>query len=77
MSIDFRPEIRDISAYEPGKPIEDVMKEYNLEKVIKLASNENPLGLSDKVKEAISDNLDSLSLYPDGGAGACLCYYDP
>lgn len=68
MSIDFRPEIRDISAYEPGKPIEDVMKEYNLEKVIKLASNENPLGLSDKVKEAISDNLDSLSLYPDGNA---------
>lgn len=68
MSIVFRPEIKDVSAYEPGKPIEDVMREFNLEKVVKLASNENPLGLSKKVKQAIKDNVDTLSLYPDGNA---------
>lgn len=68
MSIVFRPEIKDISAYEPGKPVEDVMREYNLERVIKLASNENPLGISKKVKQAISDNIDGLALYPDGNA---------
>lgn len=68
MSINFRPEIKDISAYEPGKPIEDVKKEFNLERVVKLASNENPLGLSSKAKEAIKESLDSLSLYPDGNA---------
>lgn len=68
MSIVFRPEIKDISAYEPGKPIEDVMREFKLDHVVKLASNENPLGLSEKVKQAIKDNIDSLALYPDGNA---------
>ncbi len=68
MSIVFRPEIADLSAYEPGKPIEDVMREYNLDKVVKLASNENPLGFSPKVREAIVDNIDTLALYPDGNS---------
>ncbi len=68
MSIVFRPQIKDISAYEPGKPVEDVMREYNLKRVVKLASNENPLGISEKVKKAISDNIDGLALYPDGNA---------
>ncbi|ABR50588.1 histidinol-phosphate aminotransferase [Alkaliphilus metalliredigens QYMF] len=68
MSITFRPQIKDLAAYKPGKPIEDVKKEYGLTKVIKLASNENPLGCSPKVKEAITNQFDQLSLYPDGNA---------
>ncbi|NLY85958.1 MAG: histidinol-phosphate transaminase [Tissierellia bacterium] len=66
MSIKYRDEIKNIEPYVPGKPIEDVKKEFNIEKVIKLASNENPLGCSPKVKEAIIKALDKLSIYPDG-----------
>lgn len=54
--------------YKPGKPIEDVQREYELERVIKLASNENPLGCSQKVKEKLIESLDNLSIYPDGNA---------
>jgi histidinol-phosphate aminotransferase len=68
LSISFREEIKNLKAYEPGKPIEDVKKEYGLSKVIKLASNENPLGCSPKVKEAIINALDELGIYPDGNA---------
>lgn len=62
----FRSELSNISAYKPGKPIEDVMKEYGLKDVVKLASNENPLGCSPKVKEVLIDAIESLALYPDG-----------
>ncbi len=68
MSINFREEIKDIEPYKPGKPIEDVQKEYGIDQVIKLASNENPLGFSPKVKEAILNSLDKISVYPDGNA---------
>ncbi|MGJ0847562.1 histidinol-phosphate transaminase [Tissierella praeacuta] len=68
MSIDFRNEIRNLEPYRPGKPIKDVKREYNLNKVIKLASNENPLGCSPKVKEAIINTLDELAIYPDGNS---------
>lgn len=68
MPIKFREELKDLTAYKPGKPIEDVKKEYGLEKVIKLASNENPLGCSPKAVEAIKNSLDSLAIYPDGNA---------
>lgn len=66
MFIKYRNEIRNIEPYVPGKPIEDVKREYNIEKVVKLASNENPLGCSPKVKEAIINALDKLAIYPDG-----------
>ncbi len=66
MSIKFRPEIKDLVPYKPGKPIEDVKREYGLTEVIKLASNENPLGSSPKAKEAIRKCLEELYLYPDG-----------
>lgn len=65
MIISSRPEIKDLLPYKPGKPIEDVKREYHLEKVIKLASNENPLGPSPKAKEAIKKQLDNLAIYPD------------
>ncbi|UTR09632.1 histidinol-phosphate transaminase [Evansella sp. LMS18] len=55
-------------AYQPGKPIEEVKKELGLSEVVKLASNENPYGYSPKVKEAISQALTDLAVYPDGYA---------
>ncbi|MBM7615348.1 histidinol-phosphate transaminase [Alkaliphilus hydrothermalis] len=66
MAIKFRPEIKDLVPYKPGKPIADVKREYGLDEVTKLASNENPLGYSPKVKEAILSVVDELHLYPDG-----------
>lgn len=64
--IKFRKEIESLRAYVPGRPIEDVIKEYNLDKVIKLASNENPYGCSDYAKEAVIKSLSEPALYPDG-----------
>ena len=63
-----RKEILKMMPYVPGKPIDDVKREYNLEKVVKLASNENPLGPSPKAMEAIAENIKNVFLYPDGYA---------
>lgn len=52
--------------YIPGKPISDVKRELGLQDVIKLASNENPLGCSPIAKQAIQNMVDELALYPDG-----------
>ncbi|MDR7857811.1 histidinol-phosphate transaminase [Tissierella sp.] len=68
MSVSFRKEIANLQPYKPGKPVEDVKREYSLDNVIKLASNENPIGYSPKVKEAIINTLDNLSVYPDGNS---------
>ncbi|MFC3882713.1 histidinol-phosphate transaminase [Bacillus songklensis] len=57
-----------LSPYKPGKPIEEVKKEYGLREVIKLASNENPYGCSPNVKAAIEAELENMALYPDGYA---------
>ena len=51
--------------YAPGKPIEEVQREYGLEDVIKLASNENPLGPSPKAVAAVERALSGVNLYPD------------
>ncbi|WP_413380523.1 histidinol-phosphate transaminase [Alkalihalobacillus sp. 1P02AB] len=59
-----------LPSYQPGKPIEEVKKELGLERVIKLASNENPYGASHNAKKAIQDALESLAVYPDGYAAA-------
>lgn len=58
--------IKSISPYIPGKPISDVKRELGLNNVIKLASNENPLGPSKYVLEALANSLEELSRYPDG-----------
>ncbi len=68
MLINHREEIKSLQPYKPGKPIEDVKREYGLDSVIKLASNENPLGCSEKVKEKIKEELNNLAIYPDGNA---------
>ncbi|MFW6006985.1 MAG: histidinol-phosphate transaminase [Bacillota bacterium] len=61
-----REEIGKIKPYIPGKPIKEVKEELKLDKVIKLASNENPLGVSPQVKKAIEEEVNNLNLYPDG-----------
>ncbi len=63
----YKEFINSIKPYEPGKPIEEVQRELGLSKVIKLASNENPLGPSRKVVQAILKASKSVHLYPDGG----------
>lgn len=60
-----KPQIKKLQAYVPGKSVEAIKKEYGLEKVIKLASNENPFGTSKKVKEAVIASED-FARYPDG-----------
>lgn len=61
--------IKDIQPYIPGKPIEDLVRELGLDPttVVKLASNENPLGMSSAAKQAIQDSLAGLERYPDPG----------
>src|SRR5687767_2810534 len=55
-----------IAPYEPGKPIEELEREAGIHDGIKLASNENPLPPSDRVREAITNALVHLNRYPDG-----------
>ena len=63
------PQLRDLAVYEPGKPIEETARELGAATcdIIKLASNENPLGPSPKALEAMRGALESSHLYPDGG----------
>ncbi len=55
-----------LKPYVPGKPIEELEREYGISDSIKLASNENPIGPSPKALEAIMDALKNLHRYPDG-----------
>jgi len=54
-----------IKPYVAGKPIEEVKRQLKIKRVIKLASNENPLGSSSKVYEAIKNHLNQIHRYPD------------
>lgn len=60
------PGIRGLTPYQPGKPIDELQRELGLDDVIKLASNENPLGASPKARAAIEAGMAELQLYPDG-----------
>lgn len=60
--------VQTLSPYQAGKPIDELKREYGVSDIIKLASNENPLGPSEKVISAIQDELAELSRYPDGNA---------
>jgi histidinol-phosphate aminotransferase len=64
----FRPAIRDLVPYEPGKPVEEVQRELGLDRVVKLASNEGPFGPFPAALEAIARSAPELNRYPDGGA---------
>jgi histidinol-phosphate aminotransferase len=59
----------DLQAYEPGKPIDETARELGLDPsdIIKVASNENPLGPSPAAKLAMRAALDDAHIYPDGG----------
>ncbi|HKS31747.1 MAG TPA: histidinol-phosphate transaminase [Chthoniobacterales bacterium] len=63
-------QLRDLAVYQPGKPIEETARELGCEpsEIIKLASNENPLGPSPKAIAAMRDAIGNAHLYPDGGA---------
>ena len=63
-----REAILNIKPYVPGKPIEEVKRELGLERVIKLASNENPLGPSPKAVKAMQEAVKKVHIYPDGNA---------
>jgi histidinol-phosphate aminotransferase len=63
----FKPAVRDIVPYEPGKPVEEVQRELGLERVIKLASNEGPFGPFPEALDALADAAPELNRYPDGG----------
>ncbi len=58
--------VQGLHPYQPGKPIEELERELGITNILKLASNENPLGTSPKAKAALSDALQTLELYPDG-----------
>jgi histidinol-phosphate aminotransferase len=60
------PGVQALQPYQPGKPIEELEREYGIKNAIKLASNENPLGPSPQVLEAIQAHLKEISRYPDG-----------
>ncbi len=65
-----RPEIFNLKPYTPGKPIEEVKRELGLDDIIKMASNENPLGPSPLALEALKESLHTIHFYPDAN-----CFY--
>lgn len=62
--------VQQLVPYVPGKPVEELQRELGLNEVIKLASNENPLGTGSKVTAAIQATLPELTRYPDGSGFA-------
>jgi histidinol-phosphate aminotransferase len=60
--------VSDIAPYQPGKPIDELARElgFRASEIVKLASNENPLGCSPKVRDAIQGEIKSIARYPDG-----------
>jgi histidinol-phosphate aminotransferase len=68
MPLKVHSDIASLSPYVPGKPIEELQRELGLSRVVKLASNENPLGPSPKALAVLGDAARTLHRYPDGGA---------
>ena len=62
--------ISSLAPYVPGKPVETVAREYGLDpnEIVKLASNENPLGAPKEVAEILREKIENIHYYPDGGA---------
>ena len=68
--LNVNPKILNITPYQPGRPIEEVKRQLGLREVIKLASNENPLGPSPKAVRAIKEALSKINRYHEGS-----CFY--
>ncbi|MDN5293616.1 MAG: histidinol-phosphate aminotransferase [Eubacteriales bacterium] len=64
--VKVRSGVNELKVYRPGKPIEEVERELGISDVMKMASNENPLGPSPLALEAIQETLGKINLYPDG-----------
>ena len=64
------PGVQKLNPYIPGKPISELERELGISNIIKLASNENPLGPSPKAMQAIQADMSELALYPDGNGFA-------
>lgn len=71
MKIDFRSlansGLHHLMPYQPGKPLEELKREFGIASAIKLASNENPLGPSPMVISAVQEVLQNAHFYPDAG----------
>ena len=68
MTTQFGPEyVRAIAPYQGGKPIAEVAREFGLDeaKIVKLASNENPLGMPQSAKDAMLAAMADIARYPD------------
>lgn len=69
MSVNFSKRavsgVRNLHPYQPGKPIAELERELGIANIVKLASNENPLGISPKAKAAIEKATEEVTLYPD------------
>ncbi|WP_026584603.1 histidinol-phosphate transaminase [Bacillus sp. J33] len=64
----WKEQLLNLTPYQPGKSIDQVKKEYGLDKIVKLASNENPFGCSEKVLFTMNQSPSFFALYPDGYA---------
>jgi len=64
------PYIRAIAPYQPGKPIAELERELGISNIVKLASNENPLGCSPQAVTAMHEAIKTIALYPDGNGFA-------
>lgn len=64
----WKKQLLTLTPYQPGKSIDSVKKELNLDKIVKLASNENPFGCSQKVLAVMREYQQSMAIYPDGYA---------
>lgn len=68
MSVQARESLQKLKDYVPGKSIQEVKAQYKLDKIVKLASNENPLGVPVKSQEAIGVHISQLFQYPQGNS---------
>ena len=70
LCLSINPTLKDLPTYQPGRPIEEVARELGMpaSNIIKLASNENPLGPSPAALAAMQHVLANINLYPDGNA---------
>lgn len=65
MKFKISSQVETIKPYEAGKPLKELERELNITKAVKLASNENPIGFSPKVNEAVMTHLSSMNRYPE------------
>ena len=64
----WRPVLNGLTPYDAGKPLEALMSELGLTELVRLSANENPLGPSPRVVEAVRREAARVHLYPDGGS---------